>query len=83
MAFIRKIASGQSLSGVIDIPEKWKNKNVEIIVFPVEEKIVRSAKKSEAGKSLCGVLKAYANPKKLAAESSAWGEAVEAKHGHR
>ena len=77
MAFIRKIASGQSISSIIDIPEKWKSKNVEILVFLVEEK------KSKTVKSLCGALKDYGDPQKIALESAAWGEATEAKHGHR
>jgi hypothetical protein len=83
MAYIRKIASGHSIAGIIDIPEKWKSKNVEILVFPVAETKSTAAKKSHGPKCLHGALKAYANPHKIASESTAWQEAVEAKHGHR
>jgi hypothetical protein len=34
MTYVRKIAAGHSIAGIIEIPEKWKNKNVEILVFP-------------------------------------------------
>jgi hypothetical protein len=69
MTYIRKIASGQSISSIIDIPEKWKNKNLEILVFPIEEKEALKAKKKPAVKSLCGALQAYANPQKIEQES--------------
>jgi hypothetical protein len=82
MTYIRKIASGQSVSSIIDIPEKWKGKNVEILVFPIEEKKTFAAKKQSPVKSLRGALQAYGNPRKIQMESAAWGEATEAKHGH-
>ena len=83
MAYIRKIASGHSIAGIIDIPEKWKSKNVEILVFPVKEKKSTDVKKAPGSQSLHGALQAYAAPQKIASESTAWQEAVEAKHGHR
>lgn len=77
MTYIRKIASGHSIAGIIDIPEKWKSKNVEILVFPVEEVKPSPVKKSPHSKSLHGALKSYANPQKIDSESAAWHEAAE------
>ena len=82
MSYVRKIASGQSISSIIEIPEKWKHKTVEILVFPVDEAPPTETSKALRHKSLLGALKNYANPQKIDSEPSAWHQAVEAKHGH-
>ena len=38
MAILRKIVDSNTLTNVFDLPPALKNKQVEIIIFPVEEK---------------------------------------------
>ena len=65
MAALRKVVDSNILNDVLDLPPSYKNKKVEIILFPVEEKklphltmrqIDELAEKSSI-KSLVGALK--------------------------
>jgi hypothetical protein len=38
MTQIRKIVDSSSLDGIFDLPSAFKNRKIEVIMFPVEEK---------------------------------------------
>jgi len=38
MTQVRKIVDSSSLAGIFDLPPAFKNRKVEVIMFPVEEK---------------------------------------------
>ena len=38
MTQVRKIVDSSSLDGIFDLPPVFKNRKVEVIMFPVEEK---------------------------------------------
>ena len=41
MTAVRKIVDSSSLAGIFDLPPAFKNRKVEVIMFPVEEKADR------------------------------------------
>jgi hypothetical protein len=38
MTAVRKIVDSSSLDGIFDLPPAFKNRKIEVIMFPVEEK---------------------------------------------
>jgi hypothetical protein len=38
MTQVRKIVDSSSLAGIFDLPPVFKNRKIEVIMFPVEEK---------------------------------------------
>jgi len=38
MTAVRKIVDSDSLAGIFDLPPVFKNRKIEVIMFPVEEK---------------------------------------------
>jgi len=38
MTQVRKIVDSSSLAGIFDLPPAFKNRKIEVIMFPVEEK---------------------------------------------
>jgi len=38
MTQVRKIVDSSSLDGIFDLPSAFKNRKIEVIMFPVEEK---------------------------------------------
>lgn len=76
MKFVRKIANSSVLANIIDIPEELKNKQVEIIVLPYENRDIDKDK----GKSVRGILESYKNEKLQEIERDDWTNAVVEKH---
>ncbi|MBB5324218.1 hypothetical protein HNQ34_001311 [Anoxybacillus tepidamans] len=73
MDFVRVIKNSNDLEKFIDIPEKLKNRKVEVIILPyTDEEDVEQVEK----KSLRGVLSKYKNEALRAQESDAWSKAV-------
>ena len=70
MDFIRKVVNGTDLVNVIDMPNSLLNRQVEILVLPIEEK----QKKVNKKKSLAGFLAKYANPSLIKREENIWLE---------
>lgn len=70
MEFVRKVVNGIDLIDVIEIPSSFKDKKVEILIFPLEE----SEKKSKKKKSISGFLSKYANPELIEKEENIWIE---------
>jgi hypothetical protein len=72
MEFVRQIVDSSALTSILDLPPSFKDVQVEVIVFPVEEKkpgLKATSSVSGSGVSLkdvkhtaYGRLKAYANP---------------------
>ena len=77
MEYLRTTIDSSVLTPIINLPYSLRNKNVEIIVLPVE-KTVNITKR----KSLKGCLNKYANPDLLALEKDAWKKALEEKHAN-
>lgn len=74
MDFVRRVVNATDLINIIEMPSSLINKKVEILVFPIEEKKVKSKKK----KSIAGYLSKYAKPELIAQEDDVWyGEAKE------
>ena len=69
---IREIIRPQQNQIILDIPEDYINKEVELIVFPLEEKEKDKIKNKENISSLAGSLSKYADPSKIDLESKAW-----------
>jgi hypothetical protein len=67
MTQVRKIVDSNSLTGIFDLPPVLRNRKVEVIVFPVEEKTeklpqftmeqIEEAAKSPEIQALVGALK--------------------------
>ena len=56
----------------IDIPESYIGKEVEFIIFPLNEQQEINTTKQKNKKSLKGVFSKYANSSKVVLEDSAW-----------
>ena len=63
----------------LDLPEKFRGKQVEIIVRSVPTQSFGPKRK----KSLRGCLGKYANPELIDRESEAWHKTIEDKYGSR
>jgi hypothetical protein len=67
MTQVRKIVDSSSLAGIFDLPPVFKNRKVEVIMFPVEEKTEKLPKftreqieewtKTPALQAIAGILK--------------------------
>ena len=68
MEIVRKIVASNDLRDIVDIPNSMINKNVEILIFPIDTKKERKKKK----KSLGGLLSKYANEKLIEKEENVW-----------
>jgi len=66
---IREVIKPQSTHITINIPKSYINKEIEFIMFEVNENINKNSKKN---KSLRGVFNKYANSSKIDLENSAW-----------
>ena len=70
MQVVRKILMGTELKDVIDIPNNLINKQLELLIIPIEE----PKKKIKTKKSLSGFLSKYANPNLINQEENVWQE---------
>ncbi len=82
MDFIRTITNSNLLLNFIDLPAKLKNRQVEIIILPVEDE-EKPQRLPAKGRKMRGALKKYSNPALVRLEKAAWKKAVEAKHESR
>ncbi|MDI6916121.1 MAG: hypothetical protein QMC95_18265, partial [Desulfitobacteriaceae bacterium] len=77
--FVRKVANSNLLAGVIDMPETLRNREVEILIFPLEN-INREDSIDRKPKNARGLLEKYKNKDLQLIENSAWAEAVVDRH---
>jgi len=77
MEFLRRVVNSDTLSGVVELPPSFCNREVEVIILPIasHEAPVQPIKHSAFGR-----LKAYANPSRIKEEAGAWEEAVAEKY---
>ncbi|AKS39544.1 hypothetical protein NP92_12975 [Anoxybacillus gonensis] len=80
MDFVRVIKNSNDLEKIIDIPEKLRNRKVEVIVLPYTDK---EEVEQVGKKSLRGALSKYKNEFLRARESDAWSKAVVDKYENR
>jgi hypothetical protein len=76
MNFIRKVANSNILVDVIDLPENLRNREVEILIFPFENKNTNE-RIDRNPKSAKGLLEKYKIKDFQNLENGAWAKAVE------
>ncbi len=77
MEFVRVVKNSDDLAKVIDMPKGLRNRKVEVIIFPYQD---REEVAEIERKSLRGALSKYKNEALQAKESDAWSRAVVEKH---
>jgi hypothetical protein len=82
MEFVRQIVNGNTLEQSLNLPPSFRNIQVEVIVFPVEnaQTAVYDTPAKPVTHSAFGRLNAYANPSLIPREETAWEEAAAEKH---
>ena len=69
---IREVIKPQYTNFTIDIPTSYIGREIEFIMFPIDEESSISQKEIEHKKSLRGVFNKYSDSLKLHLEDSAW-----------
>jgi len=69
---IREIIRPQHTNFTINIPTNYIDREVEFIMFPLDEKEIAQDNKEKKKKSLKGVFSQYADSSKVTLEDSAW-----------
>jgi len=78
MEFIRQIVNSNQLDKIL-LPKNFINKKVEVIIFPIDEKIQTITPKKTIH-DFVGIFEEYQNPDLVLLEKEAWGKAVMDKH---
>jgi hypothetical protein len=71
---IREVIRPQHTTLTINIPTSYIDKEVEFIMFPLDEK--ETTQKSKTKKSLKGVFNNYADNSKIPLEDNAWQDYI-------
>jgi hypothetical protein len=72
--------------GIIKIPDRYKNlnvQNIEVILIVKNPEVDTTKRTSKQGKKAKGILSKYKNPALISKEKDAWEMAVKEKHAHR
>ncbi len=69
---IREVIRPQYTSFTIDIPTSYIDRELEFIMFPLDEEEIIQDIKQKKRKSLRGVFSQYANSSKISLEDNAW-----------
>ena len=69
---IREIIRPQYTSFSINIPTSYIDRELEFIMFPLDEKEITQEIKQKNNKSLRGVFNQYADTSKITLEDDAW-----------
>ena len=82
MEFVRQVIDSNALDKIF-LPQNLKNRKVEIIILPVDEKehLQKQVKKEKSIDEFVGMLAKYKNPKLIHLEKSAWAQAMVDKYG--
>ena len=78
MEALRKIVRGTDLPNMLELPENFKDKRVEVIIIPVDDEF-----QGKKGLKKAGALSEYAKPKMINCEKTAWEKAMREKHENR
>jgi hypothetical protein len=89
MEFVRQVVNSNSLTSVLNLPPSFHDVQVEVIVLPVNDKVLTAAPSSSSSDvtrkpvkhSAFGRLKAYANTSLIPEEKGAWERATAEKYG--
>ncbi|WP_297443040.1 hypothetical protein [Sulfurimonas sp.] len=79
---IREMIRPQYTSLNISIPTSYIDRDIEIIMFPVDEKNMDEKKLSTSNKSLKGVFSSYANKSLVDLEEDAWKQHIIEKYSN-
>ncbi len=82
MDFIRTVTNSNILINIIDLPPKMKNRQVEILILPVETDRIKNELPAK-NKKMRGALKKYRNAALIKQEKKAWLKAASDKHESR
>jgi plasmid replication initiation protein len=82
ITMIREIVKPKSTNITINIPKEYVGKQIEYIVFPLDNDIISDDKivTQKSISSLKGVLNKYADPSKVELEDEAWRVHIEDKY---
>ncbi len=69
---IREVIKPQYTNFTINIPTNYVGREIEFIMFPLDEKEIVQDMKKKNKKSLRGVFNKYADNVKISLEDSAW-----------
>jgi hypothetical protein len=69
---IREVIRPQYTNYTITIPTSYIDKDVEFIMFPLEDREIETNVQEKNKKSLRGIFNQYANSSKIELEESAW-----------
>jgi len=69
---IREVIRPQYTNFTINIPTSYIDKEVELIMFPLDERETTEPTKQNEKPSLRGVFNQYANSSKIELENNAW-----------
>ncbi|MEA3512997.1 MAG: hypothetical protein U9R37_05295 [Campylobacterota bacterium] len=69
---IREVIKPQYTNFTINIPTSYIDREVEFIMFPLDEQEIIQETKQEKTKSLRGVFNQYADSSKISSEDNAW-----------
>lgn len=69
---IREVIRPQYTNFTINIPTSYIDREIEFIMFPLDEKEIVQDSKQKKRKSLRGVFSQYADSSKTALEDNAW-----------
>jgi hypothetical protein len=69
---IREVIRPQYTNYTITIPTSYIDKDVEFIMFPLEDREIEMHVQEKNNKSLRGIFNQYANSSKIELEENAW-----------
>lgn len=75
MEALRKVVNGIDLTKIIDVPESFKKKKLEVIIIPLDEEPVNQMELKKPG-----ALNEYARNDLLEKEKDAWEMALREKY---
>jgi len=79
---IREIIRPQHTNFTINIPTNYIDREIEFIMFALDEKEIAQDNKEKKKRSLKGVFSQYADSSKVALEDSAWQNHIINKFKH-
>ena len=80
MDYMRKIVNSDVLSAVFDVPENLRNRKVEILVIPYEQKNDEIIDATEKPYNARGLLRQYRKSSLMTQEDGVWADAVAEKY---
>ncbi len=77
---IREVIRPQQTDFHITIPNEYLNREIEFIMFPLDEREIIQPRKKSSIESLGGVFQTYADPTKKVLEDTAWEMHIQEKY---